>query len=165
MSSHRNNYKYGNTERTPVLPITTNLSVNQGDLVYWDATNYTVTPLTAASQVAGAFLGVSGDTDPFKVYSETGYVRGVKVLRNGVFSFNTTNGETYNPMTAVTATSDPQTVTTSSASSTNRVGFAVIDPPSTPRASAATPAPEHVTGAAGVYLNVLIESKYPSLLS
>src|SRR5579871_415361 len=44
------------------LPVTTNLTVNAGDLVYWDGTNYTVTPLTAANQVA---VGGSGNSQGF----------------------------------------------------------------------------------------------------
>lgn len=142
------------------LPVTTNLTVNAGDLVYWDGTNYTVTPLTSNSQVSGNFLGISLQSNANLIYPGDADQVGVLVLVRGCVWLNTTNGETYNPFDDVTVGADSQTIVKSGASSSNRVGFVVIDPPSTPRPNQATPVPESVSGAAGVRIRVCLEPKH-----
>ena len=142
------------------LPVTTNLTVNAGDLVYWDGTNYTVTPLTASSQVASNFLGIALQANANLIYPGDANQVGVLVLVRGTVWLSTTAAETYNPFDDVTVGADSQTIVKSGANSGNRVGFVVIDPPSTPRPNQATPVPESVTGAAGVKIRVCLEPKH-----
>ena len=81
-------------------------------------------------------------------------------LVRGTVWLNTTNAETYNPFDDVTVGADSQTIVKAGATSSNRVGFVVIDPPNTPRPNQATPVPESVTGAAGVKVRVCLEPKH-----
>lgn len=142
------------------LPVTSNLTVNAGDLVYWDATNYTVTPLTANSQVASNFLGIALQSSAALIYPGDAAQVGVLVCVRGHVWLNTTASETYNPFDDVTVGADSQTIVKSGATSTNRVGFVVIDPPATPRPNQATPVPEQVTGASGTKIRVCLEPKH-----
>jgi hypothetical protein len=87
------------------------------------------------------------------------------VLAKGCVYLNSTNGETYNHFDAVTIGADSQTVTKSGATSGNRVGFVIIDPPSVARALQATPTPETIVGAAGVRMRVQLEPKHPVALA
>lgn len=142
------------------LPVTTNLTVNAGDLVYWDGTNYTVTPLTSAGSVASNYLGIALQSNAGLIYPGDADAVGVLVLVRGHVWMNTTAAETYNPFDDVTVGADSQTIVKSGATSTNRVGVVVIDPPATPRPNQATPVPETVTGAAGVRIRVCLEPKH-----
>lgn len=142
------------------LPVTTNLTVNAGDLVYWDGTNFTVTPLTSNGQVASNFLGIALQSNANLIYPGDADQVGVLVLVRGHVLLNTTAAETYNPFDDVTVGADSQTVVKSGSSSGNRVGFVVIDPPSVPRPNQATPVPESITGAVGVRIRVCLEPKH-----
>lgn len=155
------------------IPVTTNLTVNAGDLVYWDSTNYTATPVTNKSQIAGSpfggtgvFLGVALQSNANPIYPGDADKVGVLVLCRGVVWMKTTNAETYGWFTPVTVGADAQTITTSGAVATigstyNLVGFTLPTPASTPRPSQATPAPETVTGGTGVRVRVVVMPTHP----
>jgi hypothetical protein len=161
MTVSQNNENVRNRNQSVVrLPVTTNLTVNAGDLVYWDGTNYTVTALSATSQVASNFLGMSLQANANLIYPGDANQVGVLVLVRACVWLYTTAAETYNPFDDVTVGADAQTIVKSGASSTNRVGFVVNDPPATPRPNQATPVPESVTGAAGVKIRVCLEPKH-----
>ena len=142
------------------LPVTTNLTVNAGDLVHWDGTNYTVTPLTSNGQVANNFLGIALQANANLIYPGDANQVGVLVLVRGCVWLYTTAAETYDPFDDVTVGADSQTIVKSGASSTNRVGFVVLDPPSTPRPNQTTIVPETFTGVAGLKIRVCLEPKH-----
>lgn len=126
--------------------ITTNLTVNAGDLVYWDPINYTLTPLTATSQVANQFFGVAMQSNANLIYPNDNDQVGLIVLVRGVVWLNSTAPQTYGPFTSVTVGADSQTVTDQGVTTANTIGWTWSDPPNTPRASASTPVPEIVGG-------------------
>jgi hypothetical protein len=139
-------------------PVTTNLTVNQGDLVYWDGTNYTFTPVTNKSQIAaspyagsGVFLGVALQSNADIIYPNDPDQFGV-LVGWGYFWFTSTTGDTYGWDTGVTVGATSQTVTSTGATATigssyNLVGYAVpVLSGGTARPSQATPAPETVAG-------------------
>jgi hypothetical protein len=142
------------------LPVTTNLVINAGDLVYWDGTNYTVTPLTLNSQVASNFLGMALQSNAALIYPGDADQVGILVEVRGHVWMYTTAAETYLPFDDVTVGADSQTIVKSGSSSSNRVGFVVLDPPAVPRPLQATPVPEQVTGATGVKIRVCLEPKH-----
>lgn len=135
------------------LPVTTNLTVNAGDLVYWDATNYTVTPITGESQLSGSnFLGCALQANDAPIYPNDLDHWGVLVLVRGAIWVNTTSGDTLNWFDSVTIGADSQTVTKSGVTTNNTVGYVLpVDGPlNSPRPQQATPAPETVSGGSGV---------------
>jgi hypothetical protein len=156
------------------LPVTTNLTVNEGDFVYWDGTNYTVTPITNKSQVTGnpqatgggTFLGVALQSNADLIYPGDSDTVGVLVLVRGVVWANTTAADTYGWFTAVTIGATAQTitstgVTTTIGSSFNVIGYTLPPVATTPRPNQATPAPETLTGAAGVRVQVVLAPTHP----
>lgn len=148
------------------LPVTTNLTVNEGDFVYWDGTNYTVTPITNKSQVtgtpsAGVFLGVALQSNAQTVYSGDPDQFGVLVLVRGVVWAKQTASDSYGWFTPVTIGADAQTitstgVTTTIGSSFNVIGYTIPGNYTTPRPNQATPVPETVTGVAGNRIQVAL---------
>lgn len=146
------------------LPVTTNLTVNEGDLVYWDPTNYTCTPATKAAVTTSAatpFLGQALQSNAQNIYPSDPDKVGVLILVRGVVWLNTTAAETYGWFTAVTVGADAQTITTSGAVSTvgstyNTIGYTLPPVATAPRPNQATPAPETLTGAAGVKVQVVL---------
>lgn len=138
------------------LPVTTNLTVHAGDLVYWDGTNFTATPVTAASQVTTTnFLGVALQSNVGQIYPGDPDAVGVLVLCRGVVWMNTTNGDTYGWFTPVTGTADPQTITSVGATS-HVVGYTLPPVASSPRPNQATPTPETIAGGSGVRVQVAL---------
>jgi hypothetical protein len=150
------------------LPVTTNLTVNQGDFVYWDGTNFTVTPVTNKSQItgnptsgAGTFLGVALQSNAALIYPGDPDQVGVLVLVRGVVWANTTAEDTYGWFTPVTIGEDSQTITSASAVSTigstyNIVGVTLPPVATSPRANQATPTPETIAGGTGVRVQVAL---------
>jgi hypothetical protein len=144
-------------EYPQAVPVTTDQIINEGDLVFWDGTHFTATPLTLATQVASGgangslgFMGVALGSAPAQIYGGDPAEPSIPVLAKGLRVPQQHRGETYNHFDAVTIGADAQTVTKSGATSANRVGFVIIDPPSVARALQATPTPETIVGAAGV---------------
>jgi len=157
MSSAQNNVDGLNRNQSRVqLPVTTNLTVNAGDLLYWDGTNFTCTPITAASQVSTTnFLGMALQSNANLIYPGDADQVGVLVLVRGTVWMNTTSGDTYGWFTPVTGTADAQTIT-SQGTSNHVVGYTLPPVATTPRPNQATPAPETIAGGAGVRVQVAL---------
>jgi hypothetical protein len=157
MSVSQNNEDARDRNQSRVqLPVTTNLSVNAGDLVYWDPTNFTVTPVTAASQVSTSnFLGMALQANASLIYPGDPDHAGVLVLVRGVVWMYTTVGDTYGWFTPVTGTADPQTITSTGATS-HVVGYTLPPVASTPRPNQATPVPETIAGGTSVRVQVAL---------
>lgn len=163
MSSSQNNVDALNRNQTRVqVPVTTNLTVNAGDLVWWDATNFTATPVTAATQLTGTnFLGMAMQANANLIYPGDADQVGVLVLCRGVVWMNTTAGDTYGWFTAVTGTADPQTITSQGVTANKTVGYALPPAASVPRPNQATPAPETLAGGTGVRVQVALAPNHP----
>jgi hypothetical protein len=156
-----------NQSRVP-LPVTTNLTVNEGDLLYWDSVNFTATPVTAKSQIAanpfggtGVFLGMALQSNAQLLYPGDSDQVGVEVLCRGVAWFNTTSGDTYGWFTPVSVGADAQTITSTGAVATvgstyNLVGVTLPPVATSPRPNQATPAPETLAGGSGVRVQVAL---------
>lgn len=150
------------------LPVTTNLTVNAGDLCYWDGVNFTATPVTAKSQIVanpfggtGVFLGTALQSNAALIYPGDADQVGVEILTRGVVWLNTTNGDTYGWFTPVTVGADSQTITSNGAvatigSSYNLVGVTLPPVALTPRPNQATPVPETIAGGSGVRVQVAL---------
>lgn len=141
--------------------VTTNLIINPGDLVYWDPSNFTLTPLTAISQVSGQFFGLSTQGNASLIYPGDADTPGVMVLVRGVVWMQSTPGETYTPFQAVTVGADSQTVTKAGVTSPNSVGWVWCDTPTVPRAQSATPVPEMQGGAAQARIPIQLNPQHP----
>jgi len=151
--------------------VSTDQTVNQGDMVWWDPVNYTLKPLTTPTAVAvsatGGFIGVAqGQANP-NVYptpaagTPAENLPGMIVQRGGTVKVHSTTGDgSYYPYEPVTVGADAQTVTRGGQTTANRVGFVIVPLPSSARgAPGATPAPETVAG--GTDLELWIEPKFP----
>lgn len=164
MTVSQNNEDRRDRNQTAVrLPVTTNLTVNAGDLVYWDTAtgggspDDTVTPVTLISQLSGSnFLGVSLQSNANPIYPGDADQVGVLVLFRGTVWLQTTVGDTYGWFDSVTVGADSQTVTKVGVTTNNTVGYVVLDPPNVPRAQLATPVPETLAGAAGVKVRIAL---------
>jgi hypothetical protein len=148
------------------LPVTTDQTINQGDLVWWDEVNGTLKPVTNANQVAvgatGGFVGIAEGTNKINIFGEE-FVAALQVTRKGAASLATTAGEFYKDGQAVTVGADAQTITLVGVTEANRVGFVITDPPLVAQGAAgSTPVGEKLTGAAGVRCRVWLEPKWPS---
>jgi hypothetical protein len=143
------------------LPVTTDVTINQGDLVFWDGTNFTLQPLTANTDVANKFLGMADSSTPALIYGGDPRPRRSRVLGKGCVYVYATNGETYNHFDAVTIGADSQTVTKSGATSGNRVGFVIIDPPASPAPPGDAGAGDRSSAPTGVRIRIQLEPKHP----
>ncbi len=153
--------------------VTTDQTINQGDAVWWDAVNYTLKPCTTSAAVAvgttGGFCGCAAGTVAPNVYpnpaagTPSENLPGIVVQSGGSVSlFLQSNDVVDYPFQAVTmAGVDAQTITRGTASSTNRVGFAIVHAPVTPNPAAGT-TPTTTTIAGGQRIKVWLERKYPT---
>lgn len=149
------------------VPVTTNFSINEGDLVFWDGVNFTARPLIEASDVASGgthgskgFMGAAGGANKPEVYGGDEANASIPVYSKAVVFLSTTAAEKYKHFDFVTIGADAQTITKSGANEANSVGVVILDPPATPRPEQATPTPEEVEGGAGVRIRVLILAKH-----
>lgn len=158
MSTSQNNVdRLDRNQSVKQLPVTTNLAINAGDLVYWDATNSTVTPVTASSQLSGSnFLGMALQANAAQIYPGDPDQIGVLVLCRGVVWMNTTSGDTYGWFTKVTGTADPQTITSQSVTNNNTIGVTLPPEAIAPRPNQATPVPETLAGGSGIRVQVAL---------
>lgn len=139
------------------LPVTTNLTVNAGDLTYWDPVNFTVTPITNQSQLSGTnFLGMALQSNADPIYPGDADQVGVLVLCRGCVWVNTTAGDTYNWFDSVTIGADSQTVTKVGVTANNTIGYIVLDEEPVARPSQATPAPATLAGASGTRARLVL---------
>jgi hypothetical protein len=140
--------------------VTSNLTINEGDLVYWDNVNYTATPLSSNTQVATYFMGVAGGSNQLIVFGNDPPIPAIPVYAKATIFVGTTSGDTYNHYDLVTIGADAQTVTKSGANSANAVGAVIIDPPAAARALQATPTPETIAGGTGVRIRIVLLPKH-----
>ena len=169
---------YGNqVAESPVyfpraLVVSTDQTINQGDMVWWDGVNYTLKPLTSSSQVevgtTGGFCGVAAVGNVPNVYpnpqagAPSENLPGIVVQMGGTawLALQANDVIDYH-FQDVTQAGDAQTVTRGAATSSNRVGKVVIPAPAVPRgAPGATPVSESVAG--GTRVRVWIERKFPT---
>jgi hypothetical protein len=155
--------------------VTTDQTINQNDMVWWDGVNYTLKILTTAAQVAvgttGGFCGCAAGSNVPGVYPNPAAgvpsenLPGILVQRGGTVGLTLQSNDVVDyPFQAVTAAGvDAQTVTKGAATSANRVGLVIVPAPVTPRgAPGATPLPESVPG--GGRVEVWLESKFPTTI-
>jgi hypothetical protein len=156
------------------LAVTTDQTINQGDMVWWDSVNFTLKPLTNLNQVAvglgtGGYCGIAAGTNNPGVYPNppggipSEALPGIEVQMGGAVHINTTVGETYNPFQPVTVGADAQTVSEGAETTADTVGRIIVPPPVTARSGpGATPVPETVVG--GTRPLMWIVRQYPSTL-
>lgn len=156
MTTAQNNVDRTNRNQTSRrVVVTTNLTVNAGDLVYWDGTNYTITPLTTTGQIANQFFGMALQSNANLVYPGDADQAGVLVLCRGVVLLNSTAGQTYLPFQPVTLGADSQTVSNAGVTTNTTIGWVWTEIPATPRSGpVATPVPETQGGATQVRIPI-----------
>lgn len=154
------------------IVVSTDQTVLQGDLVWWDPINYTLKQCTSQAQVAlgatGGLAGAAAGTNVPGVYpnpaagTPSENLPGVQVQRGGSVYLNSTLGDgSYFPFEPVTIGVDQQTISRGGQTTANRVGFVIVAPPVVARSGpGATPLPETVAG--GARVEVLLEAKFPN---
>lgn len=165
MTTAQNNQSIPGRVLPQSLPVTSDITINQGDLVWWDPTNLTLKPLSAASQVANQFVGVASGSSPALLYPGDSPTPALPVETDACVFLYVTNGETYSHFDDVTIGADAQTITKAGATTANRVGFIILDPPSTARAPVATPIGEQVAGVTGNRIRVQLEPKHKAAVT
>lgn len=166
MTTPQNNVDRIDRNYTPrLITVTTDQTINAGDLVLWDTTSSggkaknTLIPAGGSVAVGAAnFVGMSTQSNAQQIYPNDADQPGVEVLVRGVVWLTLKTGDVAymgTPLYCATST-DAQTVQVSA--SGTLVGYAVVDPPAvgSPRANPATPAPESVTGASGVRIAMIL---------
>jgi predicted RecA/RadA family phage recombinase len=125
--------------------------INQGDLVYFDTVTKAVKVLDSDAHGA-ALAGVAGESSYLNLYGTKKYTDSgtIVVLTKGIFSFNTTNGDTLNDGDAVYLGADQQTVTNTAGGMTHAVGYVKL-----------RPGQGAVAGGAGVKIDVLVVAQFP----
>lgn len=151
-----------NQTSRPVV-VTSNLTINAGDLCYWDPGNYTLTPVTAASQLTGSnFFGMSTQSNASAIYPGDADQVGVIVICRGVVWVNSTPGQVYEHFQPVTIGVDSQTVTNAGVTANTTVGWVWCDPPAvgSPRGQLATPVPETQGGSVSVRIPIQLNPQH-----
>lgn len=158
------------------VTVTTNFTIHEGDLVFWDGANYSARPLEKAGQVESGgennskgFMGVALTANKPQIYGpEAGKTEETPVAsvtvgcRMTIFLYGV-NTHTYRPYEWVTvAEENPQLVTNIGATEGNGIGVVIVDPPATAREEQATPVPETVetSGYEGTRIRVLLTPKH-----
>lgn len=157
------------------IAVTTDQTINQGDLVRWDGVNFTLKQLTDPTQVpyiVGGNYGLAGvaqgQSNP-NVYpapqagTPAENLPGVIVQRGGTVKLATTVGDgnlfDFEP---VTVGADAQTITRGGVTTANRVGLVISQLPATARGAAgSTPAFDTVSSGTGLFAEIWIEPKFP----
>lgn len=142
------------------IVVSTDQTINQGDMVWWDAINYTLKPVTNINQVAvsatGGFVGSAAGSNVPGVYpnppagAPSENMPGIAVQRGGSAFFNATiTDRGYFQFQLLTVGADSQTVTGYNAvTAADAIGYAIVAPPVTARSGpGATPTPELDTSA------------------
>jgi hypothetical protein len=149
------------------IVVSTDQTINQNDMVYWDAVNYTLKPYTSSGNFA-KFCGCAAGSNVPGVYPNppsgvSENLPGIAVQMGGTVWLNLqANDVVDGPFQAVQQVTDAQTVTRGGAiTGTNAVGVVIVPPPSTPRgAPGATPVGETVAG--GSRIRVWLNRQYPT---
>ncbi|SRR5216684_9013144 len=128
-----------------------NGDINQGDQVYVDTSAHLVKSLGANDDSnAATFIGVALDSSYINPYGTKMYSPQIPVGIDGVYTFNTTSGDTYNEGDAVYVGADAQTVTNTVGGLTKKIGFVKM-----------RPSQSAVAGGSGVTIDVAIERQFP----
>jgi hypothetical protein len=162
-TTSQNNVDRTNRNQTSrQVVVTTDQTINAGDLCYWDSTNYTLKPLSATTQIQNWFFGMALQANAGLIYPGDADQPGILVMVRGTVFVNSTAGETYNHFQAVTIGADAQTVTKAGVTVANTLGWVWIDPPvvGSPRAFLATPVPETVGGAAAARITIQLNPQF-----
>jgi predicted RecA/RadA family phage recombinase len=141
-------------QRSPLwYPVLTDgtYDINQGDLLWFDASVHVVKPLDSdahAAYLAGAALQQS----VLNVYGTKSYpTGGVEVATRGIFTFGTITGDTLNHGDAVYFSTDAQTVTNTVGGMSYLIGYVQLKP-----------GQSAVAGGTGtVKIDVLIYARFP----
>lgn len=157
------------------IAVSTDQTVLQGDMVWWDDVHFTLKPLTLVGQVpyvagagAGGYCGVAQGTNVPAVYPNppagipSENLPGVVVQRGGTVKFNSTVGDgSYFPFEPITVGADQQTITRGGETAADTVGRIIVPPPVNARSGpGATPVPETIT--AGTAVEVWITPTFPT---
>ena len=143
------------------VPIVATETINQGDLLVWDATlnagnGAARTPVTQADMAD--YLGVSNGQNPVRSLNDTSNY--IPMYNKGVMRFQTTAGEVYTHLQKVffNETLSVQTITngTNAGARTVAVGFVCLEPQLIMAGTTS------LTGAAGVVVNVFITPTFPA---
>ena len=123
--------------------------INQGDLVWFDSSSHKVK--SADTDAHCQYLaGVAGETSYLnltgtKIYTDSGCI---PVFTKGIFTFNTTSGDTYNDGDTLYIGADAQTITNQAAS--HAVGYAKM-----------RPGQSAVAGGAGITIDMVLVAQFP----
>lgn len=151
------------------LPVITANTIKEGDLVHWDATNFTARACTEVKdvEVAGGthgtkgLIGVAVGSNKPEIYGGEGALPSVPVISKATVFLQTTAGEKYKPFDAVKLGADAQTISNAGGpSAAQTVGYVILDPPAEARPEQATPVPEEVEGATGLRIRILLSPKF-----
>jgi hypothetical protein len=99
---------------------------------------------------AAKFIGVALDSSYVNPYGTKKYSPQIAVGLDGVFTFSTTSGDTYNEGDAVYTGVDAQTVTNTAGGLTKKIGFVKM-----------RPGQSAVAGGAGISIDIEISAQYP----
>jgi hypothetical protein len=127
---------------------------NQGDMLFMDTSVHYVKPLDTDAHAA-YFVGVALDGSYLQVYSDKKYADQVPVGSKGIFRFKTTVGETITDGNPVYIGADAQTVSNVAAA-----GGGTSYPVGVTRLA---PGVTSLTGAAGVFVEVHLNTRFPAL--
>lgn len=150
------------------VPVISTVTINEGDLVFWDGADYTARPLTEPADVESGkgslhskgFMGVALGSNKPEVFGNEEARPEIAVGARMCIYVYSTSGDTYLPFDLVTMHTDAQHVTKSGATEANAVGCVIIDPPATARAEEATPVPESIAGGAEVRIRIQLLPKH-----
>ncbi len=158
------------------LVVSTDQTINQGDMVWWDTINYTLKPCSTRTQAAfaagtGGFAGVAGGSNVPGVYpnppagAPSENLPGIVVQRGGTAKLNLQANDVVDyPFQPVEpAGVDAQTITKGGgADSSHEVGLVIVPLPVVARGAAgATPTPETVPG--GTSVEVWLTPQWPAI--
>ena len=125
--------------------------INQGDQLYFDTSAKVFKSLGSSDDTnANTFAGVALESSYVNPYGTKMYSPQIPYSIDGVFTFNTTSGDTYNEGDALYVGTDCQTVTNTVGGLTKKIGYAKM-----------RPGQSAVAGGSGVSIDVRIERQWP----
>lgn len=126
--------------------------INQGDQCYIDTSAHVVKVLGSSDDTNAAhFIGVALDSSYINPYGTKEYSAQIAIGLDGVYTFNTTTGDTYNEGDKVYVGADAQTVTNTIGGLTKVIGTVKM-----------RPGQSAVAGGTGVTIDVSIEVQWPA---
>lgn len=149
------------------IVVTTQFTIKEGDLVFWDGVNFSARPMTTANDAttnkssnnSEGFIGVAVGSNKPEVYGGEEALPSVPVISKATVFLLSTAGQKYKPFEAVKLGADAQTVSNTSGG-TATIGYVIVDPPATARPEQATPVPEEAGGTEQVRIRVLLKPTF-----